>query len=437
MESSFSPREIVSELDKFIIGQKNAKKAVAVALRNRWRRKQLPESLKDEILPKNILMVGPTGCGKTEISRRLAKLANAPFIKVEATKFTEVGYVGRDVEQIIRDLVETSISQTKSKMGKEVKALAEKNAEEKILDVLVSKTSSSSTRESFRKKLRSGELNHNKVEIPVSANSSFNMPTMDIPGMPGSQMGMINLGDMLGKSFTPPKKNKKMTIEESHAYLMQEETEKLLDSEKITKNAIEEVEQNGIVFIDEIDKITSRNDKGGGDVSREGVQRDLLPLIEGTTVSTKHGAIKTDYILFIASGAFHLSKPSDMLPELQGRLPIRVELDSLTKEDFRLILTETQNSLIKQYIGLLGTEKVELIFDDKGINRIAELATEINQNVENIGARRLHTIMEKLLEDISFSASDIGPITINIDTSYVEKNLGELIKSQDLSKFIL
>tara|TARA_B100000809_G_scaffold7202_1_gene7121 strand:- start:303 stop:1616 length:1314 start_codon:yes stop_codon:yes gene_type:complete len=437
MESSFSPREIVSELDKFIIGQQKAKRAVAVALRNRWRRKQLPESLREEILPKNILMVGPTGCGKTEISRRLAKLAHAPFIKVEATKFTEIGYVGRDVEQIIRDLVEISISQAKIKMGKEVQAHAEKNAEERILDVLVSKTSSPATREAFRKKLRNGELNNNEVEIPVATNSSFNLPTMDIPGMPGSQMGMINLGDVLGKSFSAPKKNKKMTIEESHTYLLQEETDRLLDNDKIIKKAIEEVEQNGIVFIDEIDKITSRHDKASGDVSREGVQRDLLPLIEGTTVSTKHGTVKTDYILFIASGAFHLSKPSDMLPELQGRLPIRVELDSLTKEDFKLILTEPQNSLIKQYIGLLGTEKVKLVFDDKGIDKIAELATEINQNVENIGARRLHTILEKLLEDISFSASDMGSATININTKYVEKNLGELIKSQDLSKFIL
>jgi len=437
MESSFSPREIVSELDKFIIGQQKAKRAVAVALRNRWRRKQLPESLREEILPKNILMVGPTGCGKTEISRRLAKLAHAPFIKVEATKFTEIGYVGRDVEQIIRDLVEISISQAKIKMGKEVQAHAEKNAEEKILDVLVSKTSSPATREAFRKKLRNGELNNNEVEIPVAINSSFNLPTMDIPGMPGSQMGMINLGDILGKSFSAPKKNKKMTIEESHTYLLQEETDRLLDNDKIIKKAIEEVEQNGIVFIDEIDKITSRHDKASGDVSREGVQRDLLPLIEGTTVSTKHGTVKTDYILFIASGAFHLSKPSDMLPELQGRLPIRVELDSLTKEDFKLILTEPQNSLIKQYIGLLGTEKVKLVFDDNGIDKIAELATEINQNVENIGARRLHTILEKLLEDISFSASDMGSATININTKYVEKNLGELIKSQDLSKFIL
>ena len=437
MESGFSPREIVSELDKFIIGQKKAKKAVAVALRNRWRRKQLPESLKDEILPKNILMVGPTGCGKTEISRRLAKLANAPFIKVEATKFTEVGYVGRDVEQIIRDLVEISISQTKIQMGIEVKAKAEKNAEERILDVLVSKSSSPTTRENFRKKLRSGELNDKEVEIPISMSSSFSMPTMDIPGMPGSQMGMINLGDVLGKSFTPPKKNKKMTVEESHTYLLEEETDKLLDNDKITKKALEEVEQNGIVFIDEIDKITSRHDKAGGDVSREGVQRDLLPLIEGTMVTTKHGTVKTDYILFITSGAFHLSKPSDMLPELQGRLPIRVELDSLTKDDFKLILTETQNSLIKQYVGLLGTEKVELNFNSDGINKIAELATEINQNVENIGARRLHTIMEKLLEEVSFSASDIGPTSIEINTEYVEKNLGELIKSQDLSKFIL
>ena len=345
--------------------------------------------------------------------------------------------MGRDVEQIIRDLVEISISQAKIKMGKEVQAHAEKNAEERILDVLVSKTSRSATRETFRQKLRNGELNNNEVEIPVATNSSFNLPTMDIPGMPGSQMGMINLGDVLGKSFSAPKKNKKMTIEESHTYLLQEETDRLLDNDKIIKKAIEEVEQNGIVFIDEIDKITSRHDKASGDVSREGVQRDLLPLIEGTTVSTKHGAVKTDYILFIASGAFHLSKPSDMLPELQGRLPIRVELDSLTKEDFKLILTEPQNSLIKQYIGLLGTEKVKLVFDDKGIDKIAELATEINQNVENIGARRLHTILEKLLEDISFSASDMGSATININTKYVEKNLGELIKSQDLSKFIL
>ena len=437
MESSFSPRETVSELDKFIIGQKNAKRAVSVALRNRWRRKQLEKDLRDEIVPKNILMVGPTGCGKTEISRRLAKLADAPFIKVEATKFTEVGYVGRDVEQIIRDLVEISINKTKEKMGQEVKAKAEKNAEEKILDILVSKTSSESTRESFRQKLRVGELNNKEVEIPVSANPSMNLPTMDIPGMPGSQMGMINLGDVFGKGFGKQKKIKKMTVKESHTHLLGEETEKLLDNDKIVSRALEDVEQNGIVFIDEIDKITSRSDRSGADVSREGVQRDLLPLIEGTTVSTKHGVVKTDYVLFIASGAFHLSKPSDMLPELQGRLPIRVELDSLTKNDFKLILTETQNSLIKQYVGLLGTEKVELVFDEGGIDKIANLATEINQNIENIGARRLHTIMEKLLEDVSFRASDIGPTKIVINEEYVENNLGELIKSQDLSKFIL
>ena len=437
MESSFSPRETVSELDKYIIGQKKAKRAVAVALRNRWRRKQLPESLKEEILPKNILMVGPTGSGKTEISRRLAKLADAPFIKVEATKFTEVGYVGRDVEQIIRDLVEVSITKTKIKMGKEVNAHAEKNAEERVLDALVGKKSSEETRESFRQKLRSGELNEKMIDVQVAVNASFNLPTMDIPGMPGSQMGMINLGDVLGKSFSQPKKTKKMSVGDSHTYLVKEEIEKLLDNDKIIKNALENVEQNGIVFIDEIDKITSRSDKVGADVSREGVQRDLLPLIEGTTVSTKHGSVKTDYILFITSGAFHIAKPSDMLPELQGRLPIRVELDSLTKDDFILILKEPENSLIKQYVGLLGTEKIDLVFEENGIEKIAELATEINQNVENIGARRLHTIMEKLLENISFEASDIGPKKVNIDKKYVENHLEELIKSQDLSKFIL
>ncbi|MDC3206796.1 ATP-dependent protease ATPase subunit HslU [Pelagibacteraceae bacterium] len=437
MESSFSPREIVSELDKFIIGQNKAKRAVAVALRNRWRRKQLDDSLKEEIVPKNILMVGPTGCGKTEISRRLAKLANAPFVKVEATKFTEVGYVGRDVEQIIRDLVEISITKTKIQMGQEVKAKAEKNAEERILDVLVSKSSTSATRDNFRKKLRSGELNDNEVEIPVSANANLSLPTMDIPGMPGSQMGMINLGDVFGKGFGNQKKMKKMSVKDSHTYLLTEETEKLLDKDKINSRALEDVEQNGIVFIDEIDKITSRAERSGADVSREGVQRDLLPLIEGTAVTTKYGVVKTDYILFIASGAFHLSKPSDMLPELQGRLPIRVELDSLSKKDFKLILTETQNSLIKQYQGLLGTEKVDLKFEDDGIDSIASLSTEINQNVENIGARRLHTVMEKLLEEVSYTASDIGPTEIIINKEYVENSLGELIKSQDLSKFIL
>ena len=437
MESSFSPREIVSELDKFIIGQNNAKKAVAVALRNRWRRKQLDDSLKEEIVPKNILMVGPTGCGKTEISRRLAKLANAPFVKVEATKFTEVGYVGRDVEQIIRDLVEISITKTKIQMGQEVKAKAEKNAEERILDVLVSKSSTPATRDNFRKKLRSGELNDKEVEIPVSSNPNLSLPTMDIPGMPGSQMGMINLGDIFGKGVGGQKKMKKMRIKDSHAYLLSEETDKLLDKDKINSRALEDVEQNGIVFIDEIDKITSRAERSGADVSREGVQRDLLPLIEGTSVTTKYGVVKTDYVLFIASGAFHLSKPSDMLPELQGRLPIRVELDSLSKKDFKLILTETQNSLIKQYQGLLGTEKVDLKFEESGIDTIASLSTEINQNVENIGARRLHTVMEKLLEEVSYTASDIGPVEIIINKEYVENSLGELIKSQDLSKFIL
>ena len=437
MGLNFSPREIVSELDKFIIGQKNAKKAVAIALRNRWRRNQLPESLKEEILPKNILMVGPTGCGKTEISRRLAKLADAPFIKVEATKFTEIGYVGRDVEQIIRDLVEVGINKIKITMGKEVRAQAEKNSEEKVLDALVGQKSSTDTRESFRKKLRSGELNNKMIDIKVSANSSFSLPTMDIPGMPGSQMGMINLGDVLGKSFSSPKKIKKMSVGESHSYLLKEGIENLLDNDKIITSALEDVEQNGIVFIDEIDKITARSEKIGADVSREGVQRDLLPLIEGTTVSTKHGAVKTDYILFITSGAFNSAKPSDMLPELQGRLPIRVELDSLSKDDFKLILTEPENSLIKQYIGLLGTEKVDLVFEEGGIEKIAELATEINQNIENIGARRLHTIMEKLLDNISYSASDVGPKKVNIDEKYVEDHLEELLKSQDLSKFIL
>ncbi|MBI28926.1 MAG: ATP-dependent protease ATPase subunit HslU [Alphaproteobacteria bacterium MarineAlpha5_Bin11] len=437
MESYFSPREIVSELDRFIIGQPDAKKSVAIALRNRWRRKQLPEDIKEEILPKNILMIGPTGCGKTEISRRLARLADAPFVKVEATKFTEVGYVGRDVEQIIRDLLEISITKTKEKMGKKVKAQAEKNAEEKVLDVLVGEKSSQETRDVFRSKLRAGSLNDKEIEVKISSRSNLGLPTMDIPGMPGSQLGMINLGDVLGKSFASPKQNKKMTVKDSYDFLMDEETEKLLDQDKIIKDSITEVEQNGIVFIDEIDKITSRSERGGADVSREGVQRDLLPLIEGTSVPTKHGTIKTDYILFIASGAFHLSKPADMLPELQGRLPIRVELQSLNEGDFIKILTEPENSLIKQYTALIGTEEVELEFTKEGVSKIAKLASEINQNIENIGARRLHTIMEKLLEDLSFSASDMKPQKITIDEKYVDEHVGDLIKGQDLSKFIL
>ena len=435
MESHFSPREIVSELDKFIIGQTNAKKSVAIALRNRWRRKKLTGPIKDEILPKNILMIGPTGCGKTEISRRLAKLSEAPFVKVEATKFTEVGYVGRDVEQIIRDLVEISISQTKEKMGKVVRAQAEKNAEEKVLDALVGNKSSADTRERFKAKLRSGDLNEKEIEIEVSSPSG--LPTMDIPGMPGSQVGMINLGDMFGKSFSMPKKRKKMTVKNSYDFLMAEEIDKLLDQDNIIKSSIEEAEQNGIVFIDEIDKITSRSERTGADVSREGVQRDLLPLIEGTAVSTKHGAVKTDYILFITSGAFHLCKPSDMLPELQGRLPIRVELESLNEEDFIRILKEPENSLIKQYTALLKTEDIQLNFTKTAIEKLANLAFEANKNVEDIGARRLHTIMEKLLEDLSFSASDMKPQEVNIDENYVDKHVGDIIKGQDLSKFIL
>ena len=435
MSSYFSPREIVSELDKFIIGQNSAKKSVAIALRNRWRRKNISGSIKDEIITKNILMIGPTGCGKTEISRRLAKLADAPFVKVEATKFTEVGYVGRDVEQIVRDLVEIAITKTKEKMGKAVRAKAEKNAEEKVLDALVGDNASSETREKFRVKLRSGELNNKDIEIEVPANPG--MPTMDIPGMPGSQVGMINLSDMLGKSFSMPKKKKKMALKDSYDFLMAQETEKLLDQDNIIKESINDVEQNGIVFLDEIDKITSRSDRGGADVSREGVQRDLLPLIEGTTVATKHGTVKTDYILFIASGAFHLSKPSDMLPELQGRLPIRVELESLEEEDFKRILKEPENSLIKQYTALIKTEKISLKFSEKGIAKLANLAAETNKNVENIGARRLHTIMEKLLEDLSFSASDMQSQEVLIDEAYVDKHVGDIIKGQDLSKFIL
>ncbi len=433
--NSLSPREIVSELDRFVVGQKNAKRAVAIALRNRWRRQALKGEMKDEVLPKNILMIGPTGVGKTEISRRLSKLAEAPFVKVEATRFTEVGYVGRDVEQIVRDLLEIAIAMEKVKKRKEVNAQAQKQAEEKVLDALVGSRASVATRESFRKRLRNGDLDDNEIEIAV--NESASMPSFDIPGMPGANVGMININDLLGKSMGNKTKKKKMTVKESHEILVNEESDKLIEQDKIIKSAKNSTENNGIVFLDEIDKISARTDRVGGDVSREGVQRDLLPLIEGTTVSTKYGPIKTDHILFVASGAFQLAKPSDLLPELQGRLPIRVELDALTVEDFKKILREPDNSLIKQYRALLKTENVDLEFSEDGIDTIAKLATEVNSTVENIGARRLHTIIEKVLDDISFTATDRSGEKIVVDGSYVKKNLGELVKDTDLSKFIL
>tara|TARA_Y100001970_G_scaffold70148_3_gene89315 strand:+ start:142 stop:1509 length:1368 start_codon:yes stop_codon:yes gene_type:complete len=433
--NSLSPREIVSELDRFVVGQKNAKRAVAIALRNRWRRQALKGEMKDEVLPKNILMIGPTGVGKTEISRRLSKLAEAPFVKVEATRFTEVGYVGRDVEQIVRDLLEIAIAMEKVKKRKEVNAQAQKQAEEKVLDALVGSKASVATRESFRKRLRNGDLDDNEIEIAV--NESTSMPSFDIPGMPGANVGMININDLLGKSMGNKTKKKKMTVKESHEILVNEESDKLIEQDKIIKSAKNSTENNGIVFLDEIDKISARTDRVGGDVSREGVQRDLLPLIEGTTVSTKYGPIKTDHILFVASGAFQLAKPSDLLPELQGRLPIRVELDALTVEDFKKILREPDNSLIKQYRALLKTENVDLEFSEDGIDTIAKLATEVNSTVENIGARRLHTIIEKVLDDISFTATDRSGEKIVVDGSYVKKNLGELVKDTDLSKFIL
>ena len=433
---TLTPREIVSELDRHIIGQAGAKRAVAIALRNRWRRQQLPKDLQEEIYPKNILMIGPTGVGKTEIARRLAKLAQAPFVKVEATKFTEVGYVGKDVESIIRDLVEISIHMVREKMRRSVTAQAELYAENRVLDALVGDTASEGTRESFRQKLRSGELNGKEIEIDVQ-DKTDPMASFDIPGMPGSSMSMINIGDMMGKAFGNRTKRKKMRVEDSYEVLMNEEADKLLDDEKVVATALELVQQNGIVFIDEVDKIASRQDARGGDVSREGVQRDLLPLIEGTTVNTKHGPVKTDHILFIASGAFHYAKPSDLLAELQGRLPIRVELSALTKEDFRKILTETDACLIRQYKALIGTEGVTIDFSDDAIDEIAAIAFSVNETVENIGARRLHTVMEKLLDDVSFTATDRSGETININASLVKTQVAELAKNTDLSKFIL
>jgi ATP-dependent HslUV protease ATP-binding subunit HslU len=433
--SDFSPREIVSELDRFIIGQGDAKRAVAIALRNRWRRLQLDEKLREEVMPKNILMIGPTGVGKTEISRRLARLAGAPFLKVEATKFTEVGYVGRDVDSIVRDLVEIAIAQTRERKRKDVHARAALAAEERVLDALVGANASASTRDSFRKRLRAGELNDKEIEIEVQQ-SGGGMPMFEIPGMPGAQMGAISIGDIFGK-LGGRSKTRKVTVAESHEPLINEESDKLLDQDQLVQESIKAVENNGIVFLDEIDKITARDGRVGGDVSREGVQRDLLPLIEGTTVSTKHGPVKTDHVLFIASGAFHLSKPSDLLPELQGRLPIRVELKPLTREDLKRILTETEVSLIKQYVALMATEGVTLEFTDDSIDAIADIAVSVNSSVENIGARRLQTVMERVLDDISFTAADRSGETLKIDGDFVRKNIGDLAKNADLSRFIL
>ena len=435
--TSFSPREIVSELDRYIVGQNDAKRAVAIALRNRWRRQQLEDDLREEVLPKNILMIGPTGVGKTEIARRLARLADAPFIKVEATKFTEVGYVGRDVESIIRDLSEIAIHMTRERMRKEVVAKAEVAAEERVLDALVGKGASADTRQKFRTMLRQGELDDREIEIDVQ-DSGSGMPTLEIPGMPGAQMGMINLQDMMGKAFGNQTKPKKLTVLASYDLLIAEESDKLLDDDVVVRTALDAVEQNGIVFLDEIDKICVRSEgRSGGDVSREGVQRDLLPLIEGTTVATKHGTIKTDHVLFIASGAFHLSKPSDLLPELQGRLPIRVELKALDEADMRRILTEPEANLIRQYTALMATEGMTLEFTDEAIDALAKLATDVNRTVENIGARRLQTVMERLLEDVSFTASDRSGEALTIDADYVRETVADLAKDTDLSKFIL
>ena len=434
--TDLTPREIVSELDRFIIGQNDAKRAVAVALRNRWRRKQLGDDLRDEVYPKNILMIGPTGVGKTEISRRLAKLARAPFLKVEATKFTEVGYVGRDVEQIIRDLVDSAIVMTREYMREDVKVSAHKAAEERVVDAIAGKDAREGTRDMFRKKLKAGELDDTMIELEV-ADTSSPFPAMDIPGQPGGGMGMMNLGDLFGKAMGGRTVKKRLSVAESYEVLISEEADKLLDDETVNRAAIEAVEQNGIVFLDEIDKVCARSDARGGDVSREGVQRDLLPLIEGTTVSTKHGPVKTDHILLIASGAFHIAKPSDLLPELQGRLPIRVELRALTEDDFVRILTETDNALTLQYTALMGTEEVEVTFTDEGIKALAKIAADVNQSIENIGARRLYTVMERVFEELSFSAPDRTGEKITVDGDFVEKNLGELTRSTDLSRYVL